>query len=60
MAAMIKLIKPSVSLAGTLLLVAALTACQAYRDDYNPIKILCPGDFDPVTNKCVIPTGGGE
>ena len=58
MAAMINLLRTAVRAVGTLLLIAALTACLAYRDDYNPIKILCPGDFDPVANKCVIPTGG--
>lgn len=60
MAAMVYLLQTAVPAVGALLLVGALTACQAYRDDYNPIKILCPGDFDPVANKCVIPTGGGD
>ena len=51
-------IKAPVHTFGALLLIAALTACQAYGDGYNPINILCPGDFDSVTNECVIPTGG--
>ena len=34
----------------------ALGACNAEKDEYNPIRLLCPGDFDPVTNKCKIDT----
>ena len=39
---------------------ASLGACQDQRNEFNPVNVLCPGDFDPVTNKCVIPTGGDE
>ena len=39
------------------LLVALLSGCQDYRDAFNPIQILCPGDFDPVSNDCVVKTG---
>ena len=36
---------------------AALAACSAQRDDFNPVRLACPGDFDSQTNKCVIQTG---
>lgn len=35
-------------------LAGPLTACQDQRNEFNPVNVLCPGDFDPVTNKCVI------
>ncbi len=38
-------------------LVFQLSGCQNYRDAFNPIQILCPGDFDPVSNACVVKTG---
>ena len=38
-------------------LVFQLSGCQNYRDVFNPIQILCPGDFDPVSNDCVVKTG---
>jgi len=44
------------ALAGAIILVVALAGCSAEKDEYNPIRILCPGDFDPVTNKCKIDT----
>ena len=34
-----------------------LAGCQDQRNEFNPIRVLCPGDFDPVTNQCNIPTG---
>ena len=43
-----------VALAATI--VAA--ACQDQRDVFNPVRIVCPGDFDPVSNTCRIDTGG--
>lgn len=43
-----------VALAATL----AVAACQDQRDAFNPVRIVCPGDFDPVTNTCRIDTGG--
>jgi hypothetical protein len=43
-----------------LLLASPLTGCQDYRDAFNPMQILCPGDFDPVTNECVVKTGGAR
>lgn len=48
--------KRSISLAAAIAvsLAASLTACQDQRNDFNPVNVLCPGDFDPVTNKCVI------
>jgi hypothetical protein len=36
---------------------AALPGCQAQRNEYNPVRIFCPGDFDAVGNRCVIDTG---
>jgi len=42
----------AIALAGA----AALPACQAQRNEYNPVRLFCPGDFDPVTNRCVIET----
>ena len=42
------------------LLVFLLSGCQDYRDAFNPIQILCPGDFDPVSNDCVVKTGGAQ
>lgn len=36
---------------------AGLAACQDQRNEYNPVRVLCPGDFDPVSNRCVIDTG---
>ena len=36
---------------------AVLSACQDQRNEFNPVRLLCPGDFDPRTNRCVIPTG---
>ena len=43
-----------VALAATL----AVAACQDQRDASNPVCIVCPADFDPVTNTCRIDTGG--
>jgi hypothetical protein len=43
-----------VALAATL----AVAACQDQRDAFNPVRIVCPGDFDPATNTCRIDTGG--
>ena len=39
-------------------LTASLTACQDQRNEFNPVNVLCPGDFDPVSNECKIQTGG--
>ncbi len=39
-------------------LAASLGACQDQRDEFNPVNVLCPGDFDSVTQKCTISTGG--
>jgi hypothetical protein len=52
--------KRSILLAATVAvsLAASLSACQDQRNDFNPVNVLCPGDFDPVTNKCKIATGG--
>ncbi|HEX9646270.1 MAG TPA: hypothetical protein VGB88_02150 [Alphaproteobacteria bacterium] len=36
---------------------AVLSACQDQRNEFNPVRILCPGNFDARTNRCVIPTG---
>ncbi len=36
----------------------ATAACQDQRDAFNPVRIVCPGDFDPVSNTCRIDTGG--
>ncbi len=32
----------------------SLAACQAQRDAFNPIRLACPGDFDPASNMCRI------
>ena len=38
-----------------------LESCQDYRNMFNPIQVLCPGDFDPAKNRCVGQThGDGE
>ena len=42
------------------LLVSPLIGCQDYRDAFNPMQILCLGDFDPVSNECVVKTGGAQ
>ena len=34
-----------------------LAACQDLRDDFNPVRLICPGVFHPHTNECVIQTG---
>lgn len=41
------------------LTIAALTlaACADLRDDFNPVRLACPGEFDPQTNECVIQRG---
>jgi len=39
-------------------LLAGAAACQDQRNEFNPVRIFCPGDFDPVTNECRIETGG--
>jgi hypothetical protein len=44
------------TLAAALLMVGS--GCQDQRNQFNPIRLLCPGDFDPATNRCVIDTGG--
>ena len=31
-----------------------LAACQEQRDAFNPIRLTCPGDFDPASNTCRI------
>ena len=36
----------------------AAAACQDQRGAFNPVRIVCPGDFDPATNTCRIDTGG--
>jgi len=44
-------------LLGLTVMSAALSACQNQRNEFNPVRIMCPGDFDPVTNSCKIDTG---
>jgi len=41
-------------------LVSLLGGCQDYRDVFNPMQILCPGDFDPVSNDCIVKTGEAQ
>jgi len=48
------------AIAAALVAAAVLAGCQDQRNEFNPVNVLCPGDFDPVTNKCVIQTGGPE
>lgn len=38
----------------------SLGGCQVQKNDFNPVRVLCPGDFDPVTNKCRIETHGPD
>tara|TARA_B100000614_G_scaffold224790_1_gene213897 strand:- start:1429 stop:1626 length:198 start_codon:yes stop_codon:yes gene_type:complete len=48
---------------GAALLIAAgfgLAGCQDQRNEFNPVRFLCPGDFDSKTNTCNIPTGSRE
>ena len=47
----------SLAMAVAFCLTASLSACQDQRNEFNPVNVLCPGDFDPVTNKCKIQTG---
>ncbi len=51
--------KPTRHIAALCILAAglALGACSAQRDDFNPVRMMCPGDFDPSSNECVIQTG---
>ncbi len=55
----IAMTKPTRHLAALCVLATGLTlaACSAQRDDFNPVRLACPGDFDPQTNKCIIQTG---
>lgn len=48
------------ALVAAAVITAALAACQDRRNEFNPVKLLCPGDFDAETNKCVIQTGTVE
>ena len=43
---------------GLLVLVAGvlLAGCQEQRNEFNPVRFLCPGYFDPDTNTCQIAT----
>ena len=43
-------------MAGAIIVVAALPGCQDYRNAFNPVQLLCPGDFNPGENQCVIQT----
>ena len=42
------------------LLASLLSGCQDYRDAFNPMQILCPGDFDPISNDCIVKTGEAQ
>lgn len=50
---------PRRPIATALLAIAALAlaACADLRDDFNPVRLICPGEFHPHTNKCVIQRG---
>jgi len=48
----------SLAMAVAACLASSLAACQDQRDEFNPVNVLCPGDFDPATQKCKIQTGG--
>ncbi len=39
-----------------LILGTTLAGCNLEKDEFNPIRLFCPGDFDPATNKCKIDT----
>ncbi len=47
----------SLAVAVAVCLASSLAACQDQKNEFNPVNVLCPGDFDPVTNKCRISTG---
>lgn len=38
----------------------ALLGCQEQRNDFNPVRVFCPGEFDPSDNRCRIETHGPE
>jgi hypothetical protein len=44
--------------AALVVITAPLAACQNQRNEFNPVRMICPGDFDPQANECVIQTGG--
>ena len=58
MARRIGSLKKCAVVVGAIIVAATLTACQDYRNAFNPIQVLCPGDFDPAENRCVIQTHG--
>lgn len=41
---------------GAIIVVVVLPGCQDYRNAFNPVQLLCPGDFRPGENQCVIET----
>jgi len=41
---------------GAIIVVAVFPGCQDYRNAFNPVQLLCPGDFSPGENQCVIQT----
>ncbi len=55
MSAPIRLLAAAVA---AVLIAASLAACQDQRNEFNPVRMICPGEFDPQTNECVIQTGG--
>ncbi len=41
-------------LVGLAAVLAASAACQDQRDAFNPVRLICPGEFDPTTSTCRI------
>ncbi|HIN93027.1 MAG TPA: hypothetical protein EYM99_09430 [Alphaproteobacteria bacterium] len=58
MACAVGFLEKCVVAAGAIIAAVTLTACQDYRNAFNPVQLLCPGDFDPTENRCVIQTHG--
>ena len=54
MACAVGFLEKCVVAAGAIIAAATLTACQDYRNAFNPVQLLCPGAF----NRCVIQTHG--
>ena len=58
MAHRISFLEKCVVVIGAITVAVTFTACQDYRNAFNPVQLLCPGDFDPTENRCVIQTHG--
>ena len=56
MAHRISFLEIRVVVIGAITVAVTFTACQDYRNAFNPVQLLCPGDFNPAENRCVIQT----